>query len=49
MITLTLNRHTAEDAKLVQDLRRQGVPEDVIQAAYNNTQTKREKEEEAKP
>lgn len=41
MITLELNSHTAEDAKLVQDLRRQGVPEDVIQAAYNNTQAKR--------
>lgn len=42
MINMELNEHTAEDAKMVQELRRQGLPDEVIQAAYNNAQAKRE-------
>ncbi len=41
MINMELNERTAEDAKMVQELKRQGVLEEVIQAAYNNTQAKR--------
>lgn len=43
MINMELNEHTAEDVKEVQELRRLGVPEEVIQTAYDNTQAKRQK------
>lgn len=44
MIEIQLNEHTAEDVKLIQELKQMGVPEDIIEAAYNNTQKAREHE-----
>lgn len=41
MITIQLNEHSAEDSKYIQELRELGVPDDVIQKAYDNTQKKR--------
>ena len=41
MLSLELNEHTAEDFKQIEELRKMGVPEEVIQMSYNNTQNKR--------
>lgn len=42
MLNIKLNEHSAEDSKDIQELKAMGVPEDVIQMAYDNTQKKRE-------
>lgn len=42
MVTMTLNEHTADDYKSIQELKSMGVPDETIQTAYNNTQAKRE-------
>lgn len=41
MISLELNEHTAEDFKQIKELRKMGVPDEVIQMSYDNTQNKR--------
>ena len=35
MITIELNEHSAEDVKLIQELQKAGVPDDLIQKAYD--------------
>ena len=42
MIDIVLNEHSAEDMKEINKLRAMGVPEDVIQMGYDNTQRARE-------
>lgn len=44
MVTIKLDREAAEDVRLVQELKRMGVPDDVIQMAYNETIKRREQE-----
>lgn len=44
MITMNLDEFATEDFKRIQNLRKMGVPEELIQFAYNNTKEKREKE-----
>lgn len=46
MITMNLDEFASEDFKHIQNLRKMGVPEELIQVAYNNTKEKREKEKE---
>ena len=41
MVNIELNDHSAEDAKEIEKLRKMGVPEDVIQMGYDNTQKMR--------
>ena len=41
MITMNLDEFAAEDFKHIQNLRKMGVPEELIQFGYNNTQDKR--------
>lgn len=45
MITIELNEHTAEDWKLIQELIKDGVPEELIQQAYRITLERREENE----
>ena len=35
MIDLYLNEHTVEDFRYIQELKKMGVPDEIIQAAYN--------------
>ena len=44
MVTIKLDSEAAEDVRLVQELKRMGVPDDVIQMAYNETIKRREQE-----
>lgn len=44
MVTIKLDREAAEDVRLVQELKAMGVPDDVIQMAYNETIKRREQE-----
>lgn len=46
MIDIQLNKHSAEDYKEIMKLSKIGVPDDIIQIAYNNTQKSREKAEQ---
>ena len=46
MISVKLNEHSAEDVREIENLRAMGVPEDVIQMGYDNTQRAREKSSE---
>ena len=41
MLEMELNEHSAEDMREIQKLRMMGVPEDVIQMGYDNTQKSR--------
>lgn len=41
MLNIKLNEHSAEDAKDIEKLKAMGVPEDVIQMGYDNTQKSR--------
>lgn len=41
MITIELNEHSAEDVKYIQELQAMGVPDCVIQTAYDNTNRRR--------
>ncbi|MBP3677866.1 MAG: hypothetical protein J6I97_05925 [Agathobacter sp.] len=47
MISVKLNEHSAEDVREIENLRAMGVPEDVIQMGYDNTQRAREKSSES--
>ena len=40
-INIELNEYSAEDVKLINELKKFGLSEDVIQAAYNETQRRR--------
>ena len=42
VLEMELNEHSAEDMKEINKLRAMGVPEDVIQMGYDNTQRARE-------
>lgn len=44
MVTIKLDSEAAEDVRLVQELKAMGVPDDVIQMAYNETIKRREQE-----
>lgn len=44
MVTIKLDSEAAEDVRLVQELKRMGVPDDVIQMTYNETIKRREQE-----
>lgn len=46
MIDMQLNKHSAEDCKEIMKLSKIGVPDDIIQIAYNNTQKAREEAEQ---
>lgn len=41
MLNVKLNEHSADDMKYIEELRELGVPEDVIQMSYDNTQRNR--------
>ena len=41
MIDINLNKHSVEDVKAIRELKEMGVPDDVIQKAYDNTQERR--------
>lgn len=49
MITIELNEFCAEDARLIGELKKMGIDEEVIQMAYNNTQKRRIEEGLIKP
>ena len=42
MIYLYLNEHTVEDFRYIQELKKMGVPDNIIQAAYDRTMKMRE-------
>lgn len=42
MISIELNEYSAEDIKLIEELKAMGLDEEVIQMAYNETQKRRE-------
>lgn len=47
MITIELNEHSAEDYKMIEELRQHGLPEELIQKAYDETmRRRREKKDE---
>lgn len=37
MISIELNKHSSEDFLEIEKLRNEGIPDDIIQLAYNNT------------
>lgn len=41
MITVELNKHTAEDVKIIQELQALGLSDEQIQKAYDREKTKR--------
>lgn len=43
MITIELNENSAKDFKLIQKMRKEGIPEDFIQKVYDITQENRKK------
>lgn len=45
MITIKLDDFSAEDFKIIQELKKEGLPDELIQMSYNNTVAKRETEE----
>lgn len=44
MIRLQMNEYAAEDCKYIDDLRKQGVPDNIIQIGYDTLQIQRKKE-----
>ena len=45
MVTIKLNEHSAEDVKLIEELKAMGLSEETIQRAYNETQRRRQEED----
>lgn len=41
MISIELNKHSNEDFLEIEKLRKEGIPDDIIQLAYNNTMNAR--------
>lgn len=48
MISIELNEYSAEDVKLINELKAMGLSEETIQMAYNETQRRRKHEENTK-
>lgn len=46
MISIELNEYSAEDIKMIETLKAMGLDEEIIQMAYNETQRRRQEEEE---
>ena len=46
MIDLKLNEHSSEDFLVIQELQKMGVPDEIIQQAYENTLKARETDRE---
>ena len=44
MISIELNKYSAEDVKLIEELKAMGLDEETIQTAYNETQRRRQEE-----
>lgn len=42
MISIELNKYSAEDVKLINELKAMGLDEETIQMAYNETQRRRQ-------